>query len=35
MSQQPLAQLTGAHKRFGGIAALDGLNLAVDDVRLD
>ena len=30
MSQQPLAQLIGAHKRFGNIAALDGLNLAVN-----
>ena len=30
MSQQPLAQLSGAHKRFGNIAALDGLNLAVN-----
>ena len=29
-SQQPLAQLIGAHKRFGSIAALDGLNLAVN-----
>ncbi|HET9473187.1 MAG TPA: ABC transporter ATP-binding protein [Steroidobacteraceae bacterium] len=30
MPQQPLAQLTDAHKRFGNIAALDGLSLAVD-----
>ncbi len=30
MSLQPLARLTGAHKRFGKIAALDGLNLAVN-----
>ena len=30
MSPQPLAQLTGAHKRFGSIAALDGLDLAVN-----
>jgi ABC-2 type transport system ATP-binding protein len=30
MSQQPLARLTDAHKRFGTIAALDGLNLAVN-----
>ena len=29
-SQQPLAQLSGAHKRFGNIAALDGLSLAVN-----
>jgi ABC-2 type transport system ATP-binding protein len=30
MSQQPLAQLAGAHKRFGKIAALDGLDIAVN-----
>src|ERR1044072_231504 len=30
MSQQPLAQLTGAHKRFGSVKALDGLDLAVN-----
>lgn len=30
MSQQPLAQLTGAHKHFGKVAALDGLDLAVN-----
>jgi ABC-2 type transport system ATP-binding protein len=30
MSRQPLAQLTGAHKRFGSVAALDGLDLAVN-----
>lgn len=30
MPRQPLAQLNGAHKHFGSIAALDGLDLAVN-----
>jgi ABC-2 type transport system ATP-binding protein len=30
MALQPLARLTGAHKRYGKIAALDGLDLAVN-----
>ena len=30
MSSIPLARLENAHKQFGKIAALDGLNLAVN-----
>ena len=30
LSSRPLAQLTAAHKRFGAVAALDGLDIAVN-----